>query len=63
MVRQLGLTQLVQPTVDSLRADTTVVVSLRTARPMPEAEQQRQWLSRRAGGKRAVQLLVEAQPK
>ncbi|MCC3159741.1 DUF389 domain-containing protein [Hymenobacter sp. 15J16-1T3B] len=59
-VRQLGLSRLVQPAVDSLRADTTLVVSVRTERPLPAAEQQRlrQWLAVRAGGKRAVRLLV-----
>jgi hypothetical protein len=61
-VRQLGLSRLVQPAADSLRADTTVVVAIRTVRPLP-AEQQRlrQWLSVRAGRQRSVQLLVESQ--
>ncbi|SMC00563.1 conserved hypothetical protein [Hymenobacter roseosalivarius DSM 11622] len=60
-VRQLGLSRLVRPAADSLRADTTVVVAMRTAGPLPAAEQQRlrQWLQVRAGN-RAVQLLVEA---
>ncbi|GAB3829637.1 DUF389 domain-containing protein [Hymenobacter jeollabukensis] len=60
-VQQLGLSRLVQPAVDSLRADTTLVVAVRTGRPLPAAEQQRlnQWLRVRAGGKRTVQLLVE----
>lgn len=39
-VRQLGLSQLVQPAADSLRADTTLVVAVRTARPLPAAEAQ-----------------------
>ncbi|MDF7813851.1 DUF389 domain-containing protein [Hymenobacter sp. YC55] len=61
-VVQLGLSRLVQPAVDSLAADTTVVVAVRVQRPLPAAEQQRlsQWLRLRAGGQRAVQLLVEA---
>lgn len=59
-VRQLGLSRLVRPSADSLRADTTVVVSVRTARPLPAAEQQRlaRWLSLRADGKRTVELLI-----
>lgn len=59
-VRQLGLSRLVQPAADSLWADTMVVVSVRTRRPLPAAEQQRlrHWLSLRAGEKHAVQLLV-----
>ena len=62
-VRQLGLSRLVRPAADSLRADTAVVVSLRTQGPLPAAEQQRlrQWLSLRAGTRQPVQLLVEAQ--
>ncbi|WP_162303701.1 DUF389 domain-containing protein [Hymenobacter sediminis] len=62
-VRQLGLSRLVRPAADSLRADTTLVVSLRTSRPLPAGEQQRlrQWLGVRAGGKRPVQVLVEAE--
>lgn len=39
-VRQLGLSRLVQPAADSLRADTTLVVAVRTARPLPAAEAQ-----------------------
>ncbi|MBF9221250.1 DUF389 domain-containing protein [Hymenobacter ruricola] len=64
-VRQLGLSRLVEPAADSLRADTTVVVAIRTIRPLPAAEQQRlrQWLNARAGGKRTVQLLLEVPPK
>ncbi|GAA4024860.1 TIGR00341 family protein [Hymenobacter glaciei] len=59
-VRQLGLSGVVRPAADSLRADTTVVVSVRTAKPLPAAEQQRlqRWLTLRAGGKQAVQLLL-----
>jgi len=59
-VRQLGLSRLVHA-ADSLQADTTVVVSVRTQRPLPAAEQQRlrQWLSVRAGGKHPVQLLTQ----
>ncbi|GAB3578764.1 DUF389 domain-containing protein [Hymenobacter daeguensis] len=61
-VRQLALSQLAHPAADSLRADTTVVVSVRTARPLPAAEVQRlsQWLRARAGTRQAVRLLVEA---
>ncbi|MDO7876592.1 DUF389 domain-containing protein [Hymenobacter sp. ASUV-10] len=60
-VRQLGLSQLLRPATDSLQADTTVVVSLRVAQPLPAAEQQRlqQWLRVRAGGRRAVQVIAE----
>ncbi|WP_161599421.1 DUF389 domain-containing protein [Hymenobacter nivis] len=63
-VRQLGLSRLVRPAADSLRADTTVVVALRVSRALPAAEQQRlrQWLSLRAGTQQPVQLLVETQP-
>ncbi|GAA3931988.1 DUF389 domain-containing protein [Hymenobacter algoricola] len=59
-VRQLGLSRLVRPAADSLRADTTVVVSMRTTRPLPAQEQQRlhQWLILRAGRQRAVELLL-----
>jgi uncharacterized hydrophobic protein (TIGR00271 family) len=58
-VRQLGLSRLLRPAADSLRADTTVVVALRVANPLPEAEQQRlrEWLRVRVG--RPVQVLVE----
>jgi hypothetical protein len=60
-VRQLGLNRLVRPAADSLRADTTVVVSVRAVRPLPVEEQQRmrRWLILRAGGRRKVELLVE----
>jgi len=59
-VRQLGLSRLVQPAADSLRADTTVVVAVRTSSSLPAAEQQRlaAWLRVRAGGRQPVQLLV-----
>ena len=59
-VRQLGLSRLVQPAADSLRADTTIVVALRTSSPLPAAEQQRltAWLRVRAGGRQPVQLLL-----
>jgi len=59
-VRQLGLSRLVQPAADSLRADTTVVVAVHTSRPLPAAEQQRlvAWLRVRAGGRQPIQLLV-----
>ncbi len=62
-VRQLGLSRLVRPASDSLRADTTVLVSVRTRRPLPAAEQQRlaAWLSLRAGSRQAVRLLVDSQ--
>ena len=60
-VRQLGLSRLVQPAADSLRADTTVVVSVRASAALPPTEQQRlvQWLRLRSGEKHPVQLLVE----
>ncbi|GAA4002016.1 hypothetical protein GCM10022408_11680 [Hymenobacter fastidiosus] len=63
-IRQLGLGRLVRPAADSLRADTTVVVSMRTSRPLPAQERQclRQWLPLRAGGKRAVELLLNPAP-
>ncbi|MFD2721074.1 hypothetical protein ACFST9_20315 [Hymenobacter monticola] len=59
-VRQLGLSRLVRPAADSLRADTTVVVAVRTTRPLPAAEAQRlsQWLQVRAGHQ-PVRLLLE----
>lgn len=59
-VRQLGLSRLVQPAADSLRADTTIVVALRTSSPLPTTEQQRltAWLRVRAGGRQPVQLLL-----
>ncbi len=59
-VRQLGLSRLVQPAADSLRADTTVVVAVRVRPALPAAEQQRlaAWLRVRAGGRQPVQLLV-----
>lgn len=62
-VRQLGLSRLVRPATDSLRADTAVVVALRTSRPLPAAEQQRlhQWLGLRVGTRQPVQVLVETQ--
>ena len=60
-VRQLGLSRVVRPAADSLRADTVVVVSVRTSRPLPTQEQQRlqQWLLLRGGGRLPVQLLVQ----
>ncbi|TGE25251.1 DUF389 domain-containing protein [Hymenobacter aquaticus] len=63
-VRQLGLSRLVRPAADSLRADTAVVVSLRTAGTLPAPEQQRlrQWLTLRAGGKRTVEVLLSPAP-
>jgi uncharacterized hydrophobic protein (TIGR00271 family) len=62
-VRQMGLSRLVRPATDSLRADTTVLVAVRTRRPLPAAEQQRlaTWLRLRAGGRQPVRLLVETQ--
>jgi uncharacterized hydrophobic protein (TIGR00271 family) len=59
-VRQLGLARVVQPAADSLRADTTLVVTLRTRPALPAAEQQRlaAWLHVRTGGRQPVQLLV-----
>ncbi|MCC3153198.1 DUF389 domain-containing protein [Hymenobacter sp. BT770] len=61
-VRQLGLSRLATPAADSLRADTTLVVSVRSRGPLPAAEQGRlrQWLQLRVGGRQPVQLLVEA---
>ena len=61
-VRQLGLSRLVRPAADSLRADTTVVVAVLTRGPLPAAEQQRlsQWLQVRAGGQ-PVRLLAETE--
>ena len=60
-VRQLGLSRLVRPAADSLRNDTTLVVAIRTRRPLPPAEQQRlsRWLGLRAGGRHRVHLLAE----
>ncbi|TDN40644.1 DUF389 domain-containing protein [Hymenobacter sp. UV11] len=62
-VRQLGLSRLVRPATDSLRADTTVLVAVRTRRPLPAAEEQRlaAWLSLRAGSRQALRLLVDSQ--
>ncbi len=59
-VRQLGLSRLVQPAADSLRADTTLVVAVRISKPLPAAEQQRlaAWLRVRTGGRQPVQLLL-----
>lgn len=59
-VRQLGMSSLRRPAADSLRADTTVVVALRVAAPLPAAEQQRlrEWLRVRAGGRHKVQVVV-----
>ena len=59
-VRQLGLSHLIEPATDSLRADTTVVVALRVSRKLPTAEQQRlvAWLRVRAGNRLPVQLLI-----
>jgi uncharacterized hydrophobic protein (TIGR00271 family) len=59
-VRQLGLSRVLRPAVDSLRADTTVVVAVRTRRPLPTVERLRlaRWLRLRAGGQRNVELLV-----
>lgn len=63
-VRQLGLSQLVQPAADSLRADTALVVSLSTQRPLPAAEQQRlrHWLRLRAGTRQPVEVLLKTLP-
>ena len=63
-VRQLGLSRLVQPAADSLRADTTLVVAVSTARPLPAAEAQRltQWLGVRAGPQ-PVRLLLTPTPE
>ena len=50
-VRQLGLSQLIRPATDSLRADTTVVVAVRYQQTLNSEEQQRftQWLQARLG--------------
>ena len=60
-VRQLGLSELIHPATDSLRADTTVVVAVRTVAPLPAPEQQRlrQWLTVRAGDTHPVRLLLD----
>ena len=60
-VRQLGLSNLVRTTTDSLRNDTTLIVAIRARRPLPPAEQQRlnQWLRLRVGGRHPVRLLTE----
>ena len=62
-MRQLGLSRMVRPATDSLRADTTVLVAVRTRRPLPTAEQRRlaAWLRLRAGGRQPVRLLIEPQ--
>ena len=64
-VRQLGLSRMVRPAADSLQADTTVVVAVRTRRPLPTVERLRlaRWLRLRAGGQRNVELLVEVAAK
>jgi uncharacterized hydrophobic protein (TIGR00271 family) len=58
-VRQLGLSRLVRPAADSLRADTVLVVAVRTRAALPTAEQKRltAWLQARVTGS-PVQLLV-----
>jgi uncharacterized hydrophobic protein (TIGR00271 family) len=60
-VRQLALSQLTHSATDSLRADTTVVVSIRATRPLPAAEVQRltEWLTVRAGTRLPVRLLLD----
>jgi uncharacterized hydrophobic protein (TIGR00271 family) len=60
-VQQLGLSELIRPATDSLRADTTVVVALRTTAPLPAPEQQRlrKWLAVRAGSEHPIRLLLE----
>ena len=59
-VRQLGLSRVLRPAADSLQADTTVVVAVRTRGPLPAVERLRlaRWLRLRAGGQRNVELLV-----
>ena len=59
--RQLGLSRLATPAANAQPADTLLVVAVRTARPLPAAEQQRlaAWLRVRAGGRQPVRLLVE----
>ncbi|MBT2556340.1 DUF389 domain-containing protein [Hymenobacter sp. ISL-91] len=61
LVRQLGISTLIQPATDSLKADTVVVVALRSRRPLPlpEAQRLRQWLELRSGGLRRVRLLEQ----
>ena len=62
-VRQLGLSRLVHPAADSLQADTTVLVAVRTRRPLPAAEERRlaTWLGLRAGSRQHIRLLIEPQ--
>ncbi|WP_303311224.1 DUF389 domain-containing protein [Hymenobacter sp. BT730] len=59
-VRQLALSQLVHAAADSLRADTTLVVSVRATPALPAAEVQRltRWLTVRAGNRQPVRLLL-----
>ena len=60
LVRQLGVSPVVEAAADSLRADTTLVVALHVRRPLPPAEQVRlrQWLRLRAGRRHPVRLVV-----
>lgn len=64
LVRQLGVSTLIQPATDSLGADTVVVVALRSRRPLPlpEAQRLRQWLELRSGSLRSVRLLEQPEP-
>ena len=60
-VRQLALSRLIHPAADSLRADTTLVVAVRTRPALPKPEQQRltKWLHLRTGERWPVRLLTE----
>lgn len=64
LVRQLGQSLVVQPATDSLRADTLVVVALRSRQPLPapEATRLRQWLTVRGGQRYRVRLLTLPMP-
>ncbi len=60
-VRQLALSRLVRPATDSLLADTTVIASVSSYRPLSAPEQARlaNWLQQRTGGRWAVRLLAD----
>ncbi|WP_019946559.1 DUF389 domain-containing protein [Hymenobacter aerophilus] len=64
LVRQLGVNTVVQPATDSLRADTLLVVAVRSRQPLPapEAQRLRQWLELRSGGRHRVRLLEQPEP-
>lgn len=64
LVRQLGTSTVVQSATDSLRADTLVVVAIRSRQPLPvpEAQRLRQWLKLRSGTRHRVRLLEQTAP-